>query len=93
MLVELVLLIVSNLMKKFYLFFLILFLFFTNFSYSNERQYIDTTINNLLSNGYKIIKVYHINKSEYIYHLTNGTDVIVCNTGFTYHYSKCSFEK
>ena len=72
---------------------LFFFLFFTNFSYSNERQFIDTTINNLSSNGYKIIKVYHINKSEYVYHLTNGTDVIVCNTGFSYYISRCSFEK
>ena len=71
---------------------IILFLIFSffPFSLSNAKEFFDTTISALLKQGYKIIKIEHINKKEYVYHLTNGKHVIVCNTGFTYNTSRCA---
>ena len=74
-------------MKKYSLIFILsCFLF----SLSNAKEFFDTTISALVNQGYKIIKIEHINKTVYVYHLTNGTYVIVCNTGFTYEISRCA---
>ena len=70
--------------------FLILSFFPFSLSKSNAKEFFDTTISALLKQGYKIIKIEHINKNEYVYHLTNGKHVIVCNTGFGYNTSRCA---
>ena len=57
-----------------------------------SRSYFETTINKLISEGYKVIKIEHITKNEYVYHLTNGKMVVVCNTGFTYNVTRCSYD-
>ena len=57
-----------------------------------SRSYFETTINKLISEGYKVIKIEHITKNEYVYHLTNGKMVIVCQTGFTYTVTRCSYD-
>ena len=57
-----------------------------------SREFLEITINQLISDGFKVIKIEHITKNEYVYHLTNGKMVIVCQTGFTYTVTRCSYD-
>lgn len=75
-------------MKKTFL-TLSIFLFLTSVSKS-QRTFFNTTINDLIKNGYTIIKVTDLKDGETVYHLTNGKEVLICNSGFSWNYSRCS---
>jgi len=67
-----------------------LFLFFLITSESkSERTYFYTTINELLKNGYSIIKVNDVNEGTSVYHLTNGKEIIICYTGSAWANTRC----
>lgn len=67
-----------------------LFLFFLITSESkSERTYFYTTINELLKNGYSIIKVNDVTEGTSVYHLTNGKEIIICYTGSAWANTRC----
>ena len=74
-------------MKKIFLTFFIS-LFLTSVSKS-QRQYFYTTINELLKNGYTIIKINDINEGTSVYHLTNSKELIICYTGSDWLQTRC----
>ncbi len=75
-------------MKKIVLTFLIFFLL-TSISKS-ERKYFQSTINELIKQGYTVIQIVKGNDNSYYYHLTNGKEVVICQTGFSYSIAYCS---
>ena len=75
-------------MKKIILIFFLFFLITTESK--SERTFFNTTINDLIKNGYTVIKVNDLKDGETVYHLTNGKEVLICNSGFAWNYSRCS---
>ena len=70
---------------------LTLFLFFLITSESkSQRTYFNTTINELVRNGYTVLKITDETEGGSVYHLTNGKEILICNTGFAYKTTKCS---
>lgn len=70
---------------------LTLFLFFLITSESkSERTLFYTTINELIRSGYTVLKITDEKDGGSIYHLTNGKEILICMTGFSYKTTRCS---
>lgn len=65
-----------------------IFLFLTSVSKS-ERKYFQSTINELIQQGYKVIQITK-EGDVHLYHLTNGKEIVICRTGYSYSISHCS---